>query len=44
MRVMTIRAPEELQRKLSVQAKKKGLTRNAYILQVLWQLVKDKEK
>lgn len=33
---MTVRAPENLQKKLSEIAKKQGLTRNALILHILW--------
>ena len=35
-RVTTIRLPEELHRKLKREAKKKGLTFNAYVLGILW--------
>jgi hypothetical protein len=33
---MTIRAPQELQNKLSKEAKKRGQTRNGLVLQILW--------
>lgn len=33
---MTIRAPENLQKRLAELAKNAGLTRNALVLQVLW--------
>lgn len=34
----TIRIPKELHQKLKEQAKKKGLTINALIVQTLWKL------
>lgn len=34
--IMTIRAPDELQALLAEAAKNLGLTRNAFVLQVLW--------
>ena len=37
--IMTVRAPEELQEILSLQAKNLGLARNALILQILWDWV-----
>ena len=36
MRIMTIRVPQELQKKLSEEAKKRGQTRNGLVLQILW--------
>lgn len=33
---MTIRVPQELQKKLSEEAKKRGQTRNGLVLQILW--------
>lgn len=40
MNIMTVRATEELQQILSVSAKGLGQTRNALILQILWDWVK----
>ena len=34
--IMTVRAPEDLQKNLGEIAKKQGLTRNALILHILW--------
>lgn len=34
--IMTVRAPSELQEFLAQEAQKHGLTRNALILQILW--------
>ena len=34
--IMTVRAPGELQEFLAHEAQKHGLTRNALILQILW--------
>lgn len=36
MQIMTIRAPQELRKKLSKEAKKRGQTRNGLVLQILW--------
>lgn len=36
MQIMTIRVPQELQKKLSEEAKKRGQTRNGLVLQILW--------
>lgn len=38
--IMTVRAPDELQKVLSEEAKKLGHPRNALILQILWDWVK----
>lgn len=38
--IMMVRAPEDLQKQLSKKAKKQGLTRNALILQILWEWIK----
>lgn len=35
--IMTVRAPDNLQKALKDVAKDKGLTRNALILQILWE-------
>ena len=35
--IMTVRAPDNMQKTLSVQAKGLGLARNALILQILWE-------
>ena len=37
--VTTIRLPEELHRALKENAKKKGVSLNAYILEILWGIV-----
>ncbi len=37
--IMTVRAPSDLQKLLSSQAKELGLARNALILQILWDWV-----
>lgn len=37
---MSVRAPDDLQNKLKIFAGKHGLTRNALILQILWDWVK----
>lgn len=42
--IMTVRAPEDLQKNLSEVAKKQGLTRNALILHILWGWIKKKEE
>ena len=47
--IMTVRAPDDLQRALSEQAKKLGYPRNALVIQILWDWVDrnihdDKEK
>lgn len=43
MDIMTIRAPDELQEELKERAKAIGLTRNALVVQILWEwLEKDK--
>ena len=39
MNILTVRAPEELQRLLKEKATKSGMTRNALILQILWDWV-----
>ena len=42
---MTVRAPEELQEELKIRAGKQGLTRNALILNILWDWIrKEKER
>ena len=37
---MTVRAPEELQEELKIRAGKQGLTRNALILNILWDWIR----
>ena len=44
MQIMTIRAPKELQRKLSEEAKKRGQTRNGLVLQILWGFLEKREE
>lgn len=39
MKIMTVRAPDELIKKLNLKALKKGATRNQLILQILWDWV-----
>ena len=39
--VMTIRLPEELHRRIRHESEKRGLTMNAYILNVLWKEAED---
>lgn len=41
--IMTVRAPDALQEDLKKIAAREGLTRNALILQILWDWVKQKE-
>lgn len=43
MKIMTIRVPQELQKKLSEAAKKRGQTRNGLVLQILWRFVEKEE-
>jgi ribbon-helix-helix protein, copG family len=43
MQIMTIRVPQELQKKLSEEAKKRGQTRNGLVLQILWRFVEKEE-
>lgn len=42
--IMSVRAPDELQGLLKKCARKKGITRNALILQILWDWVKEETK
>ena len=42
--IMTVRASENLQKILSESAKAQGYTRNALILQILWDWIKQQEK
>ena len=44
MQIMTIRVPQELQKKLSKEAKKRGQTRNGLVLQILWGFLEKGEK
>ena len=41
--IMTVRAPENLQNQLKDRAQEQGLTRNALILQILWDWIKKNE-
>lgn len=43
MKIMTVRAPDDVQSKLTKSAKMQGLTRNALILFILNQWIKDEE-
>lgn len=40
---MLVRSPQELKDILQEKAKKKGLTLNSFILQILWEWVKKEE-
>ena len=42
--IMTVRAPEDMQRKLSEKAQSVGLTRNALVLQILQEWLKKEAK
>lgn len=44
MKIMSVRAPDLLKNELSIYAKKHGLTRNALILQILWEYVEKQKK
>lgn len=44
MKIMTVRAPDDLHLKLKKSAEKYGLTRNALILQILWEWVQEQEE
>lgn len=40
---MTVRAPDKLQKILNIKSKHLGLTRNALILQILWEWIEKNE-
>lgn len=42
--ICTFRAPDMLRQRLKAKAKKRGITMNALILQILWEWVKEEEK
>lgn len=42
--IMTVRAPDDLQKILKEQAKKLGYTRNAFVLQILQAWVKQNDQ
>lgn len=42
--IMTVRATDNLQKILKEKAKLRGLTRNALILQILWNWVKQEQR
>ena len=42
--VLGIRAPEELKQKITVEAKRQGLTVNALVVSILWAWLKQNEK
>lgn len=42
--IMTVRAPDDLQKELKEQAKKLGYPRNALVLQILRDWIKQNEK
>lgn len=44
MEIMTVRAPDKLQKLLKEKANEQGQTRNALILQILWRWAEEKEK
>lgn len=44
MRVMTVRVPDTLQSVLMDYANEQGLTRNALILQILWNWIEEHKK
>ena len=44
MTIMTVRAPDDLQKKLKKSASQQGLTRNSLILHILWEWIKKEEK
>ncbi len=44
MKIMTIRAPDTLREEMGVMARQMGLTRNALILQILWEWVNSQSK
>lgn len=41
---MTIRIPNDLQKKLADLAKEQGFTRNGLVLKILWDWLKEQEK
>lgn len=43
-KIMTVRAPARMQEKLKEYAEESGITRNALIIQILWEWLSDKEK
>ncbi|MDO5061994.1 MAG: hypothetical protein Q4D77_02365 [Peptostreptococcaceae bacterium] len=44
MKRMTIRLPEKLSEKLLKESKKQGFTKNALIIQILWEFLKKENK
>ena len=42
--IMTVRASDELRESLKHLATKKGLTRNALILQILWEWIENRKR
>ena len=42
--IMTVRAPENMQRKLSEEARNIGLTRNALVMQILREWMEKNQK
>lgn len=42
--IMTVRAPDSLQESLKDKAREQGLTRNALILQILWEWIDKNEE
>lgn len=43
-RIMTVRPPEDTHARLKKQAKKRGLTLNGLILNILWEWLKANDK
>lgn len=44
MEIMTVRAPDKLQKLLKEKASEQGQTRNALILQILWNWAEQDER
>lgn len=42
--VTTIRLPDELHKRVKKEAEKRGLTLNAYVIGILWDVLKPKEE
>lgn len=42
--IMTVRATDELRENLKDQARERGLTRNALILQILWEWLEERKE
>lgn len=44
MELITLRTPKELKQKITVEAKRQGLTVNALVVSILWAWLKQNEK